>query len=745
MASESAVGGSIGLCLLVVVGEVFEEENKDLIVNSIVQGLKSIDASLCGHDVNFELQNASENLQISEENEVKSVSYKSDGLFLEILIKPHLKQFSNKLKTFLTHPSHYHHLIYAGSHVRGSSKWLLPDATFSFSNFSDCFKSSEVVAALKDGSLRGTMTLNCKAGLEWSENLFSKLSSTLCFKLNPPIQEVASNGITNMMTSLSHHITFTNLQELLEESSVVGSIRFHHPTIYIFPAGSGSSCLFGVSGFNLLVDGGFVRKSCFWDFARHLDRLDALLLTHIGEDNLFGVASALERKKEGMVNPEVGCVFANCISNTTKLQGGGGLEIDVGVESGRLVEMMKAIGIKPQPCIGTTLKGIIQPINLYHKVGHGSLDLYILTPLQDNRPLKDFLTSWSKNNNPFVSKGSSLPLSSLASVCAVVVWQPFMQAPTRLLFPGTASQQTVLEALDRLTSMPIFQSFEGKPAVKRIPSRTTNKVASIVSPRSSTTIVKSPRSDGSLKFDKKWPVKKEGVHMEKNGEKSQVDEKKEGNGLLSRNEVEKNVGEIQTEKEKNDSSTEKPFEKPDEKANEGDEKVEVAEAADGVADLMQFEAPMNLPPPTSLSTKQTLIKSEPRPVPTSSRKLSRESPRQKHSQKAAFHCDLAYIPNHGDPRYVDRDFFCRVKARYYVLSNPNPSPSLLTSILEAKEEWEGEVVLIPTHDTEVLRFWMAAHHDQLSQAHLSVAPAANRCSIQLQDHHTSCAAYRLEF
>lgn len=97
-----------------------------------------------------------------------------------------------------------------------------------------------------------------------------------------------------------------SLNDLMESSDVVGNIRFSHPTLYVFPGGQGDAALFGINGFNMLgknaekqtanctvfrvvlrlfinwicffnyceflVDGGFTRKSCFWDFTRHLDR-----------------------------------------------------------------------------------------------------------------------------------------------------------------------------------------------------------------------------------------------------------------------------------------------------------------------------------------------------------------------------------------------------------------------------------------------------------------------------------------
>jgi hypothetical protein len=113
-----------------------------------------------------------------------------------------------------------------------------------------------------------------------------------------------------------------------------------------------------------------------------------------------------------------------------------------------------------------------------------------------------------------------------------------------------------------------------------------------------------------------------------------------------------------------------------------------------------------------------------------------------------FYVDLAYIPGHGSADSVDADFFRRVRARYYVLSTAAPDPAVLGALMDGKSGWDdgsAAVTIIPTYDAEVLRYWMAAHHDQLSQLNIDVAPAANRCTIQLQDHDTGCAAFRLEF
>lgn len=91
--------------------------------------------------------------------------------------------------------------------------------------------------------------------------------------INPSDQGAdASNELNAFVQYISDILPAITLEKLLEPSDVVGNIRFSHPTLYVFPGGQGDSALFGISGFNILVDGGFGRKPCFWDFTRHLDR-----------------------------------------------------------------------------------------------------------------------------------------------------------------------------------------------------------------------------------------------------------------------------------------------------------------------------------------------------------------------------------------------------------------------------------------------------------------------------------------
>merc|ERR1711962_808367 len=110
--------------------------------------------------------------------------------------------------------------------------------------------------------------------------------------------------------------------------------------------------------------------------------------------------------------------------------------------------------------------------------------------------------------------------------------------------------------------------------------------------------------------------------------------------------------------------------------------------------------------------------------------------------------DLAYVPHHGSSNYANAEFFKRVRARYYVFSGVEPSRDVFNALLEAKKTWENkdqEVTIIPTYDTDVLGYWVAENEELLTELRIDLAPSASRCTINLQDHETSCAAYRLEF
>ncbi|KAK8785269.1 hypothetical protein V5799_008367 [Amblyomma americanum] len=150
-------------------------------------------------------------------------------------------------------------------------------------------------------------------------------------------------------------------------------------------------------------------------------------------------------------------------------------------------------------------------------------------------------------------------------------------------------------------------------------------------------------------------------------------------------------------------------------------------------DIRDWGKPLGLPVPPDPSSK-------------SSSKTGRKTVPRNASD--VVYVDLTYVPHHGDPGYCDAEFFSRVRARYYVLSSTNPSQQVLDALLEAKRGWgepDAPVTVIPTYETDALCYWIAHNQKALEEHHIDVAPSASRCTINLQDHESSCAAYRLEF
>ena len=104
------------------------------------------------------------------------------------------------------------------------------------------------------------------------------------------------DGVAEFSEYVSETVDVPSPFDLLEPPTSGGFLKLSKPCCYIFPGGRGDSALFAVNGFNILVDGGSDRKSCFWKLVRHLDRIDSVLLTHIGADNLPGINGLLQRK-----------------------------------------------------------------------------------------------------------------------------------------------------------------------------------------------------------------------------------------------------------------------------------------------------------------------------------------------------------------------------------------------------------------------------------------------------------------
>lgn len=202
--------------------------------------------------------------------------------------------------------------------------------------------------------------------------------------------------------------------------------------MYVFPGGQGDCALFGVTGFTLLVDGGFARKPCFWEFVRHLDRLDSLLVTRFNQFNSCGLTALAQRKALERVYPQVGHVFCNAVrspSDEELQKDRDQLLVSVVAQGLEFLQGVREMGLSPQAC-----QRDARPLTLFHKVGQGTLEMFVLSPGR-------------------VTEEDT-------SVCVLLVWRPSKASEpvTRILLPGSAPQSVIFDGLSKLGHLAVLRS-----------------------------------------------------------------------------------------------------------------------------------------------------------------------------------------------------------------------------------------------------------------------------------------------
>lgn len=227
-------------------------------------------------------------------------------------IKSHRKEGFN-----LTYLFSLHTLCHIAPHTTPIVWWrfiCFQDGTFSTSDFIDTFQEIEVQRVIRAYERTVKIDICCISEGTWKQSRINQEPFTkICqVEINPSDKISPGNAaVREFVDYLERFIRPTSIQELLEPSDIVGNIRFTHPTLYVFPGGEGDAALFGINGFNMLVDGGFSRKACFWNFVRHLDRLDGVLLTRINNSNMGGMSGIVQRKVCSHVYPQIGHFFSN--------------------------------------------------------------------------------------------------------------------------------------------------------------------------------------------------------------------------------------------------------------------------------------------------------------------------------------------------------------------------------------------------------------------------------------------------